>query len=121
MLLPGKQEGKFRELQSLVLPLTRTLVLPVLCGARGQSRRLPAAVTTQPLLSYTWCLLEGGKHFWALTAFFLPWQLSRALRSKHRAHDCVWLVTKQMLQKPFHDDRGSFNFSHRIMWPLAVV
>lgn len=56
-----------------------------------QSRRLPAVVTTQPLLSYTWCLLEGGKQFWALTAFFLSWRLFRALQSKH---DYVWLVAK---------------------------
>lgn len=90
-------------------------------GARGPSRRLPAAVTTQPLLSYTWCLLEGGKQFWALTAFFLPWQLFRALRSEHCAHDCVWLVTKQMLQKAPDGDRGSFNFLQLILWPLAMV
>lgn len=87
----------------------------------GPSWRLPAAVTTQPLLSYTWCLLEGGKLFWALTAFFLPWQLFRALQSKHCAHDCVWLVMKQMLQKSLDGDRGCFCFSHPIMWPLAMV
>lgn len=118
---PGSRRESFGSFRAAFAAATYLAVVGSVRERGGPSWRLPAAVTTQPLLSYTRCLLEGGKQFWALTAFFLPWQLFRALQSKHCAHNCVWLVMKQMLQKAPDGDRGSFYFSHRIMRPLAIV